>query len=405
MGPLSVQDRWGPLYYSMEKQDRRLGKGFACSSFTVAIVMSAAEGQNDSNSFFLSSASSARVMRETTGANDSSIKKASKLGTLSVFYHLSNSPQILFATESRRQIPDMSIIGRIEDNDTLAVLKDDRSSGVLYYDRSGDNLSLYRLDSLNDLEEFPNSLDQNLYCYTTCQPSEQWPGTFTSGSIPTVWTDLDTDLGSTSSDRQKSSALVIEKRGQRPIVLRTQTMNDIEWRRAQVDLEFKIRKRMRDEISTRKSGNAFEPLASAIAVKRVREAYKELLTQQKTFQPKEELPVETSMWGDIQEVFESYRDELQDWPQNDFDNDLADVNGLKDSESKRREIFVAMIGAKAMSQTEGCCHIQFEGGPHLVGFNKLITACRGLQRLQLWRIRMLENPEEAMDRVNSGYTM
>jgi hypothetical protein len=76
----------------MEKQDRRLGKGFACWSFTVAIVMSAAEGQNDPNSFFLSSGSSARVMRETTGANDSSIKKASKLGTLSVFCHLSNSP-------------------------------------------------------------------------------------------------------------------------------------------------------------------------------------------------------------------------------------------------------------------------------------------------------------------------
>jgi hypothetical protein len=299
----------------------------------------------------------------------------------------------------------MSIIGRIEDNDTLAVLKDDRSSGVLYYDRSGDNLSLCRPDSLDDLEEYPNSLHQNLISYTTCQPSEQWPGTFTSESIPTVWTNLDTGLGSTRSERQESSALVIEKRGQRPIVLRTQTTNDIEWRRAQVDLELKIRKRMRDEMSTRESGNEFERLASEIAVKRVREAYKELLTQQKTFQPKEELPVETLMWSDIQEFFESYRAELEDWPQNDFDNDLANVNGLEDSESKRREIFVAMIGALAMSQTEGCCHIWFKDGPHLVGFNKLITACRGLQRLQLWRIRMLENPEEVIDRVNSGSTM
>jgi hypothetical protein len=299
----------------------------------------------------------------------------------------------------------MSIIGRIEDNDTLAVLKDDRSTGVLFYDRSGDNLSLYRLNSLDDLEEYPNSLDPNLYCYTTCQPSEQWPGTFTSESIPTVWADLDTGLGSTRSERQESSALVIEKRGQRPIVLRTQTMNEIKWRRAQVDLESKIRKRMGDEMSTRGSGNAFKPLASEIAVERVRKAYKELLTQQKTFQPKEGLPVETLMWGDIQEVFESYRDELQDWPQKDFDNDLAAVNGLEDSESKRREIFVAMIGALAMSQTEGCFHISFKGGPHLVGFNKLITACRGLQRLQLWRIRMIKNPEEVMDRVNSGSTM
>jgi hypothetical protein len=49
----------------------------------------------------------------------------------------------------------MSIIGRIEDNDTLAVLKDDRSTGVLFYDRSGDNLSLYRLNSLDDLERIP----------------------------------------------------------------------------------------------------------------------------------------------------------------------------------------------------------------------------------------------------------
>jgi hypothetical protein len=111
------------------------------------------------------------------------------------------------------------------------------------------------------------------------------------------------------------------------------------------------------------------------------------------------------MWSDIQEIFESYRAELEDWPQSDFDNDLANVNGLDDSESKRREIFVAMIGALAMSQTEGCCHIWFEDGPHLVGFNKLITACRGLQRLQLWRIRMIKNPEEVIDRVNSGSTM
>lgn len=298
----------------------------------------------------------------------------------------------------------MSITGRIEDLDALAVLKDDSSSGVLWYDRSGDNLSLCPPDSLNDLEEFPNSLHQNLICYTTCQPSEQWPGAFTSGSIPTVWTNLDT-LGSTRSERQESSALVIEKRGQRPIVLRTQTTNDIEWRRAQLDLEFKIRKRMSDEISTRKSGNVFVPLESDIAVERVRKAYKELLSQQKTFQQQEELPVETLMWSDIQEAFESYRAELEDWPQNDFDNDLAEVNGLEDSESKRREIFVAMIGALAMSQTEGCCHIWFKNGPHLVGFNKLITACRGLQRLQLWRIRMIKNPEEVIDRVNSGSTM